>query len=73
MELLNYPPIPRNFWRMFIDIVQTGQLLVASRPVSESCTLLLCIPLGCAKGGPGSLRNCILTETCPMPEYVRSK
>ena len=30
MELPNYPPISRNFWRMFIDIVQTGQLLVAT-------------------------------------------
>ena len=37
MELLNYPPISRNSWRMFIDIVQTGQLLIATRPVSESC------------------------------------
>jgi len=30
MELLQYPLIPRSFWRMFIDIVQTGQLVIAT-------------------------------------------
>jgi hypothetical protein len=40
MELLQYPLIPRSFWRMFIDIVQTGQLVLASRFVWASFGIL---------------------------------
>ena len=39
-ELLMYPLIPRSFWRMFIDIVQTGQLVLAARLVYASFGIL---------------------------------
>jgi hypothetical protein len=39
-ELLGYPLIPRSFWRMFIDIVQTGQLVLATRFVYASFGIL---------------------------------
>ena len=47
-ELLEYPLIPRSFWRMFIDIVQTGRLVIAARLCGHhpaSCTFFSYIPL----------------------------